>query len=167
MDLLTMKNSRPRRPLRKLRLLNASLLITMAVLASCSAGTPPQSNLVREQAMKEAITATVLEQEMTQESYQTWMVCKIQFENRSPQSIRVFQGTLVFRDVFDNELVRFDLDEQDPLKSGEKRITKRRWEFNQFIAGHVRWANARQENTKVEWIPRAVMFADGSIIHTN
>lgn len=137
-------------------LLGSVYLSTRSGQGGSPAAPAPQH---QPQLASDALVVTVVEQEMVSEEYQKWMVCKIKMENRSQRDVRGFNGSLVFTDLFDKEIIRLTFQEEDVLKAGDSRLAKRFWKYNQFIDEHVRWATTKQENTKVTWLVDDILWA--------
>lgn len=117
----------------------------------------------RQQAiLRQAVTVTVFEKGLSRGEYESSMMCKVSMENHSGKDIRGFQGSLVFRDLFGDQVIRFGLKEDEVLKAGQSRRVTRYWDYNQFMDDHNRWVGTKLENMKIAWEPKTVLFTDGS-----
>ena len=113
-------------------------------------------------ALREAVTITVFDKELDPGDYRSSMMCKVMIENRSDKDVRGFQGTIVFNDLFDDQIIRFELKEDDILQAGQTRRVTRYWNYNQFMDEHTLWAGTKLENMKVHWEPTTILFTDGT-----
>jgi hypothetical protein len=137
-----------------------------------------QKRLAEEAKAKEEATAAELRKSLTltvyQKSflpsdamsgrYQDHITIRCAYENSAAKDIRAFKGTILFRDLFGVEIYRSGLTISDPVKVG----TKANWDgtinYNQFIEAQQRFRNAELKDMKVIWLPRTIIFADGSKI---
>lgn len=84
-------------------------------------------------------------------------------ENKGAVDIRGIKGKVIFRDLFDDEIMQLNLSLDESVKAGEKKtINGYGMEINQFIDDHVRLANTKYEDLKFEFVPEMIVFADGT-----
>lgn len=84
-------------------------------------------------------------------------------ENKGDVDIRGIKGKVIFRDLFDDEIMQLNLSLDESVKAGEKKtINGYGMEINQFIDDHVRLANTKYEDLKFEFVPEMIVFADGT-----
>lgn len=114
--------------------------------------------------LREAVTVSAFGKELVPKEYGSMMACKLIIENHSKKDIRAFQGTLVFRDLFGDQIIRLLLKEDDTLAGGASRRGARYWDYNQFRSEDVRWAGTKFENMKIAWEPETVLFTDGTTL---
>lgn len=86
------------------------------------------------------------------------------FENKGPKDIRAFKGVAKFKDLFGEEIHSSNISCDEAVKAGSKKNWSGSLKFNQFIASQVKLRDTDLSNMKFEWIPKAVIFADGSTI---
>ena len=83
--------------------------------------------------------------------------------NKSNKDIRGVKGTVVFRDLFDDEFLRIGLSMDERVAAGEQRtIGGYGLELNQFMDDHNKLAATKYEDLKFEFVPEAIVFADGT-----
>jgi hypothetical protein len=84
-------------------------------------------------------------------------------ENKSDRDIRGVKGTVIFRDLFDDEILRLGLSLDKAVAAGEKKtISGYGLEINQFMDNHVKLASTDYKDLKFEFVPEAIVFADGT-----
>ncbi|MGY3354921.1 hypothetical protein ACVWZK_001584 [Bradyrhizobium sp. GM0.4] len=88
-------------------------------------------------------------------------------ENTGQRNIRAFDGTLTFTDLLDNEIHSSLLAINEPVGGGATLVWNGRLKYNQFIDAHQRLRSASFENLKIKFIPRKLLFADGSMEQLN
>lgn len=86
------------------------------------------------------------------------------FENKGQKDIRAFKGVAKFKDLFGEEIHSSNISYDETLKAGTKKNWSGSLKFNQFIASQVKLRDTDLSNMKFEWIPKAVIFTDGSTI---
>jgi len=97
-------------------------------------------------------------------SYEDYVVIKCAYENTSGKDIRAFTGKLRFTDLFGSEIYQSGLTISDPIRTGAKTTWVGSIKYNQFVDEDVRLRNTDLKDMRVEWLPQAVIFADGSKI---
>jgi hypothetical protein len=78
------------------------------------------------------------------------------------KDIRAFDGTVVFSDLLDNTLMSISLAVNDPVKAGDTLDWSGGIKYNQFIDAHQRLRNTEQQNIKVSFKTKKILFADGT-----
>jgi hypothetical protein len=68
----------------------------------------------------------------------------------------------VFRDLFNDEIQRSELKEDRVLKAQQRINVERSLNYNQFIDSNVKLRNTTLENSRIEGVPEAIVFVDGS-----
>ena len=78
------------------------------------------------------------------------------------KDIRAFDGVLTFTDLLDNEILSTKIAINEPLKAGLALSWKGAIKYNQFMDTHQRLRNEQQNNLKVIFAARKILFADGT-----
>lgn len=94
--------------------------------------------------------------------YESAITFELSLKNLTNTDIRAFDGTLSFTDLLDNNVYSSKLSINDPLKSGSTIQWSGSIKYNQFMDDHQRLRNERQENLKLKFTARKVLFVDGS-----
>jgi hypothetical protein len=115
----------------------------------------------------EALTVKVVDKRFSKADYmngdyQDSIGIRLIYESHSDKDIRAFKGTLVFRDLFNDEIQRSELKEDRVLKAQQRINVERSLNYNQFIESNVRLRNTPLESLNIEWVPEAIVFSDGS-----
>jgi hypothetical protein len=85
----------------------------------------------------------------------------LSINNVSDRDIRAFDGILDFTDLLDNEIMKISLAVNDPIKAGAILTWKGGIKYNQFIEQHQRLRAAQQDNIRVRFSTKKVLFSDG------
>lgn len=97
-------------------------------------------------------------------SYNDYIVLKCAYENIGNKDIRAFMGVLKFTDLFDKEIYSSGITISDPLKSGAKATWTGTIDYNQFNDEQKALRYAELKDMKVVWLPKSIIFTDGSKI---
>lgn len=82
--------------------------------------------------------------------------------NRTNKSIRAFDGVVTFTDLLDNEIISSKLAVNDPLPAGQSIQWSGELGYNQFIESHQRFRGAELQNMKLRFVPRKILYSDGT-----
>jgi uncharacterized repeat protein (TIGR01451 family) len=103
----------------------------------------------------------------TNRDYEDDITFSVAIENTGQKNIRAFDGTLTFTDLLDNEIHSSLLAINEPVGVGATLVWNGWLKYNQFIDAHQRLRSALFENLKIKFIPRKLLFADGSMEQLN
>jgi len=96
--------------------------------------------------------------------YQDYILSKFAFENRGQKDIRAFRGTVVFQDLFGQELYSTGLAYDEGIRAGQKKNWTGTIKYSEFEDALVRLRSKDLSNLKVEWRPKTILFADGGVL---
>ncbi len=84
--------------------------------------------------------------------------------NRDKQALQAFDGVLTFTDLLDNELLstKLAINQPLPMSDGPYVLWSGELEYNQFMESHKRLRSAELQNIKIKFLPRKLLYADGS-----
>ncbi len=121
------------------------------------------------QQLRKAINLTVfsksfLESDFHEGRYEDLIVIACVYENTAGKDVRAFTGAVKFADLFGKEIFTSNLTIQDAVKAGEKATWRGTIRYNQFIESHQALRNAELKDMQITWLPRQILFADGSKI---
>ena len=113
------------------------------------------------------LTVNLLEKGFQESDYQAGIIresitISVSFENHSDRDIRAFDGVLVFNDLLDNRVFASSLAINELVQKNSELKWNGKIDYNQFIDSHQRFRNENQENLKVSFILRKILFADGT-----
>jgi hypothetical protein len=86
------------------------------------------------------------------------------FTNLTEKDIRGFTGSVIFTDIFDQEIARTNLSIDEVLPAGKTVKWQGQRKYNQFNAEDKKLANTELSNLKVIWNPEKILFTDGTKI---
>jgi hypothetical protein len=95
--------------------------------------------------------------------FQAAILFELSIANRSTQPIRAFDGVMTFTDLLDNEILSSKLAINDPIGAGSKLNWSGSINYNQFTDSHQRLRSEAQENLKVKFAVRKVLYANGTV----
>ena len=94
--------------------------------------------------------------------YEDTIDFSFKFINSTEKEVRGVQGTVIFYDIFENEIYRSNISYDGGIPANDSFVWKAGIDFNEFIDEQVRLKNTELENLQYKWIPDTVIFADGS-----
>jgi predicted RNA-binding Zn-ribbon protein involved in translation (DUF1610 family) len=110
------------------------------------------------------ITATLLRKRWLERDYgRSEITFAVTFANSTGKDVRAFDGLLIFTDLLGNEIHSAKLAINDPVQSGQSLEWEGKLDYNQFMAPHERLRNIETENTKIVFVLKKVLFADGQV----
>jgi hypothetical protein len=117
--------------------------------------------------LRKAISLTVFDKgfipsDIYNSQYDDFITVKCAYENLSGKDIRAFTGAVRFADLFDKEIITINLTIDDPIATAQKATWSGTIKYNQFRDEHQSLRNAEMANLKITWIPKSVIFVDGS-----
>lgn len=96
--------------------------------------------------------------------YEDFIILKCAYENKSAKGVRAFRGSVRFADLFDKEIAEVNLTVDDPIAAGSKDTWTGTIKYNQFVDWHKALRNADLANMKITWVPKSIIFDDGTQI---
>lgn len=149
------------------------LYFSAIFLSSCCLAWPPGPSVTPNKIedgsnnpvakMREVIQLSVVDIALKKENrFQEYITFTCQYQNKSKKDVRAFEGQVVFTDLFDKPISHIIVTIQNPVKAGEKGNWTGCIEFNEFIAEHRSLLSTELKNMKVQWIPSAIIFVNGS-----
>lgn len=119
--------------------------------------------------LRKAITLVVFDKgfipsDIYNSRYEDYITVKCAYENRAGKDVRAFTGGVRFADLFEKEITTISLTIDDPIKAGEKATWNGTIKYNQFVDSHQTLRNAELKNLRITWIPKSIIFADGTQI---
>jgi hypothetical protein len=117
--------------------------------------------------LRKAISLTVYDKgfipsDIYNSRFEDYITIKVAYQNPSGKDIRAFTGKVKFADLFDKEIMTNNLTIEDPIKANDKATWIGTIKYNQFKDEHQSLRNAELANMKVTWIPKSIIFADGT-----
>jgi hypothetical protein len=85
------------------------------------------------------------------------------FKNLSDKDIRAFDGSITFTDLLDNRILGSSIAINEVVKAGDTLNWSGGIKYNQFMDDHQRLRNEPQENLKIVFVPKKVLFTDGTV----
>lgn len=91
------------------------------------------------------------------------IIFSVAFQNKTGKDIRAFDGRLTFMDLLDNTILGAKLAINDPVSAGSTMEWDGQLDFNQFIDRHQRLRSADQQNLKIAFEVKKILFTDGTV----
>jgi hypothetical protein len=83
------------------------------------------------------------------------------FKNQLPKDVRAFLGTVVFKDLFDREIVRVNLTHEEGIGAGRTAEWTGAISYNMFKSEHQRLLSIDRKDLKTVFVLEKVIYTDG------
>ena len=84
------------------------------------------------------------------------------FTNQLAKDIRAFTGQVVFKDLFDREIMKIGLTNETVIRSRSSYEWKGGIEYNQFLPEHQRLLSIDQKDLQIELELDKIIYVDGT-----
>jgi hypothetical protein len=95
------------------------------------------------------------------EEFDDYIVLRLLLKNTGSKNIRAFDGVLHFTDLLDNEIAAANLSINESVSAGGETTWKGQLKYNQFRDADQRLQAIAQQNLKIRFVLKKVLFADG------
>lgn len=95
--------------------------------------------------------------------YQDQITTDFVFTNRSKADIRAFDGVIIVTDLLGNEIIRINIAVNELIAQGKQLPWSGGIDYNQFLDRHKRFRNEPQENLKILFEIKKVLYSDGRL----
>jgi DUF2939 family protein/uncharacterized protein DUF4339 len=96
--------------------------------------------------------------------YQAELRFSISIANQDAKDIRAFDGVLTFTDLLGNNIFSSKIAINDPIGAGRSIVWNGGVKYNQFMDDHQRLRNESQDNLKIKFVSRKILYSDGTSI---
>lgn len=125
-----------------------------------------QQQLVALKEMNGTLTASLLELKLNpvdykNKQYSEYFSIKIALHNNTTEALSGVKGTVVFNDMFGEEIKRIGLTNDSQIDAGQTYIYSGTMDFNQFQAADKKLAAADTAKMKFDWEPDTYIFISG------
>ena len=97
-----------------------------------------------------------------QGTYQDSFAIRIVLKNNADKGMSGVKGTVVFADMFGDEIKRVTLSVDDPIPTGEQVTWSGSLDYNQFMAEDTKLRSTELSKMKISWEPEVYLFTDGT-----
>lgn len=120
-----------------------------------------QERIVR---LREAVVVSCFDKGFQKYNYEDYITYKFAIQNKSDKDFRAIKGTLIFTDLFDDEITRINFKYDQPIKAGETVNWNATTDYNQFKDEDKTMRNKDLKDLKVIWNPEKIIFEDGTTL---
>jgi len=114
--------------------------------------------------LNDVIVVTCFEKGFTKVKYDSYITFKFALKNKSDQGIRAVKGTILFTNLFDDEVKGISFVYDKPIATNSEVTWEAQSEYNQFIDSDKDLRTKDLKDLKVIWTPEKVIFEDGSTL---
>lgn len=94
--------------------------------------------------------------------YSEEITIAVRFDNRTGKNIRAFDGTILFTDLLDNEVLRSRVEINQLINSDTSLDWNGSIDFSEYRDSHKRLRGEPQENLKLLFYAGKILFDDGT-----
>ena len=87
----------------------------------------------------------------------------LSFKNAAERDVRAFEGVLEFNDLLGNRILSSNIAINDPVPAGGAMPWDGGIDYNQFMDRHQRLRTEKQENVRMVFVLKKVLYADGQV----
>lgn len=110
------------------------------------------------------ITAQLVRKGFVEGKYgQSQITTDFVFTNQGPADIRAFDGVILVTDLLGNEIIRINMAVNELVAKGAPLVWSGGIDYNQFLDRHQRFRNEPQENLKISFEVKKVLYVDGRL----
>ncbi len=115
-------------------------------------------------AKESPVTATLVNKGFYEGKYgQDQITTDFTFANGTDSDIRAFDGVVVITDLLGNEIIRINMAVNEPVAKRQTLEWSGGVDYNQFKDSHQRFRTEPQENLKILFEIKKVLYADGKL----
>lgn len=111
-----------------------------------------------------ALNVVMYNKRCVKEGYDDSLECAIAFENKTDKDIRAVKGQMIITDLFDEEIRRLELTNDNTIPARQTTKTVFSWGHNKYIDEHETLRYKKMEDLKVVWTAEKIIFTDGSTL---
>lgn len=118
----------------------------------------------KETKLQESITLS-LQSKVTQKmDNQELLIYSFYAANKTSKDIRAFKGTVIFKDLFDDEISTITLSNKETIKAGDSAVCMFQSPYNSFMQSDKKLKEIDLDNLHIEWSPLKIIFTDNSTL---
>jgi len=114
--------------------------------------------------LKNAVIVTCFNKGFIEGDYDDYISYGFAIKNKTTKDIRAIKGSLLFTDLFDEEINTIRLTYDTPIKAGVTANWNATTDYNRFMDKDVSLKNKDLNDLKVIWKPEKVIFMDGTTL---
>lgn len=136
---------------------------------SSDAESSSPENQARTDALSEALALTVSEKTFLPANtanmeYTDYIALDLELENNSEKDISGVKGDIIFRDMFGDEVITYQMSYDRPIPASETVTSTWQWQFNTYAANEVKLKDTPLEKLTIEWVPDTIVYEDGTTL---
>jgi hypothetical protein len=102
------------------------------------------------------------EHDVQKGTFEDYITLVVTFRNVTGKDIRAFDGVLTFADLLDNEVLTSHVAINESVPLGGEIEWKGQLRYNQFVSAHQQLRGEQQQNLKISFNAKKLLFADGT-----
>ncbi len=116
------------------------------------------------QKLRGIIEVAVYDKGFQKIDWQDYITFKFAFENKSEKDIRAFKGTVIFTNLFDEEVYSINLTYDQAIPALRTVTWNAQTDFNPYLDKDVLLKSKSLDDLKIKWNPEKIIFTDNSTL---
>lgn len=112
--------------------------------------------------MRKALNVKLMGKGFTTVDWQEYLTFRFAFTNQSARGIRAFKATVVFTDLFDEEIYSLAITCDEQIPAGDTLRWETRANYNPYTNKDVQLKSKRFRDLKIKWQPQKIIYTDNS-----
>ncbi|WP_417800177.1 hypothetical protein [Tenacibaculum sp.] len=123
-----------------------------------------KEELERINRLSESVVISCFEKGFYKYKYEDYITYKFVIQNKSSKNIRAVKGSLIFSNLFDEEIKTINLVYDKVLTADTTVNYEAQTDYNQFSDSDKALKNKELKDMKVKWKPEKIIFEDGTTL---
>ncbi|MEE4001525.1 hypothetical protein V1T75_14365 [Tenacibaculum sp. FZY0031] len=123
-----------------------------------------KEELERINRLSESVVISCFEKGFYKYKYEDYITYKFVIQNKSNKNIRAVKGSLIFSNLFDEEIKTINLVYDKVLTADTTVNYEAQTDYNQFSDSDKALKNKELKDMKVKWKPEKIIFEDGTTL---
>ncbi|WP_417786333.1 hypothetical protein [Tenacibaculum sp.] len=123
-----------------------------------------KEELERINRLSESVIISCFDKGFYKYNYEDYITYKFVIQNKSNKNIRAVKGSLIFSNLFDEEIKTINLVYDKVLTADTTVNYEAQTDYNQFNDSDKALKNKELKDMKVKWKPEKIIFEDGTTL---
>lgn len=123
-----------------------------------------QEQLALKSRRDQALEINIFEKTFYEKDWRSYIILEFVIENKSSKNIRAFKGSVVFTNLFNEEISSINLYCDHTIPAGEVIRWTEKKEFNPYLYRDLSLKDKALNDLKIIWVPEKIIFTDNTVL---